>query len=153
MTNSMTEGENNNLDNNNKTGQTQDNNYQQKGTLGIGHMSGGEIKDGANVGGVIYDIDAKTVVIQQPSNSEQTPPQTLSQRENNERDSHQNSSNSEQLDSQNTPSNIKKTGSANFVGREEKLEELHQLLQKNEKVTVSAIAGRGGIGKSEFANA
>ena len=32
-----------------------------------------------------------------------------------------------------------------------KLEELHQLLQKNEKVTVSAIAGMGGIGKSELA--
>ena len=52
---------------------------------------------------------------------------------------------------QNTPCNIKRTGSSNFVGRTEKLEELHQLLQQNEQVTISAIAGMGGIGKTELA--
>ena len=46
---------------------------------------------------------------------------------------------SEKPVSQNIPCNIKKTGSANFVGREKKLEELHKLLKKNEKVSVSAI--------------
>ncbi len=51
----------------------------------------------------------------------------------------------------NQPSNLKPTGSTHFVGREEKLEELHQLLQQNERVTISAIAGMGGIGKTELA--
>ena len=58
---------------------------------------------------------------------------------------------SEPVTIQNKPSNLKKTGAANFVGREEKLEELHQLLQQNEQVTISAIAGMGGIGKTELA--
>ena len=51
----------------------------------------------------------------------------------------------------NTPSNLNQAGSANFVGREEQLEELHQLLQQNEQVSISAIAGMGGIGKTELA--
>ncbi len=51
----------------------------------------------------------------------------------------------------NKPSNLKKTGVVNFVGRERKLKELHELLQKNEQVTISAIAGMGGIGKTELA--
>ena len=51
----------------------------------------------------------------------------------------------------NTPSNLNQACSANFVGREEQLEELHQLLQQNEQVTISAIAGMGGIGKTELA--
>ena len=51
----------------------------------------------------------------------------------------------------NQPSNLQQTGAANFVGREEKLEELHQKLQQNERVTISAIAGMGGIGKTELA--
>ncbi|MEM7761024.1 MAG: tetratricopeptide repeat protein, partial [Cyanobacteria bacterium P01_A01_bin.40] len=51
----------------------------------------------------------------------------------------------------NKPSNLKKTGSVNFVGRKEKLAELHQLLQQNERVTISAIEGMGGIGKTELA--
>ncbi|MEM7762129.1 MAG: NB-ARC domain-containing protein, partial [Cyanobacteria bacterium P01_A01_bin.40] len=49
------------------------------------------------------------------------------------------------------PSNLTKTGSANFVGREEKLTELHQKLQQHEQVSISAIAGMGGIGKTELA--
>ncbi|MEM8720030.1 MAG: tetratricopeptide repeat protein [Cyanobacteria bacterium P01_G01_bin.39] len=55
------------------------------------------------------------------------------------------------VDSGNTPSNLTKAGSANFVGREEKLTELHQKLQENEQVCISAIAGMGGIGKTELA--
>ncbi|MGK7895216.1 MAG: NB-ARC domain-containing protein, partial [Xenococcus sp. (in: cyanobacteria)] len=57
----------------------------------------------------------------------------------------------QQIKNQNTPCNIKRTGSANFVGRTKKLKELHQLLQQNEQVTISAIAGMGGIGKTELA--
>ncbi len=34
----------------------------------------------------------------------------------------------QQINDQNTPCNIKRTGSSNFVGRAEKLEELHKLL-------------------------
>ena len=51
----------------------------------------------------------------------------------------------------NIPSNLNQRGSDNFVGREEQLKELHELIQQNEKVTISAIAGMGGIGKTELA--
>ncbi len=57
----------------------------------------------------------------------------------------------EPINIENIPSNLNQTGSAHFVGREEKLEELHQLLQQNEKVTIFGIAGMGGIGKTELA--
>ena len=50
-----------------------------------------------------------------------------------------------------TPSNLKLTGSSNFVGREDKLEKLYQLLQQNERVTIPAMAEMGGIGKTELA--
>ncbi|MDJ0590828.1 MAG: NB-ARC domain-containing protein [Pleurocapsa sp. MO_226.B13] len=59
--------------------------------------------------------------------------------------------NPESTKNPNKPSNLKKTGAVNFVGRKEKLAELHQLLQQNERVTISAIAGMGGIGKTELA--
>ena len=51
----------------------------------------------------------------------------------------------------NTPSNLNRQGSANFVGREDQLEEVHELLQQSERVTISAIAGMGGVGKTELA--
>jgi hypothetical protein len=38
-----------------------------------------------------------------------------------------------------------------FVGREEKLEQLHTQLQQNERIAITAIAGMGGIGKTELA--
>ncbi|MBH8575327.1 tetratricopeptide repeat protein [Nostocaceae cyanobacterium CENA369] len=38
-----------------------------------------------------------------------------------------------------------------FVGREEELRNLHQLLQDNKQVAIAAIAGMGGVGKTELA--
>jgi tetratricopeptide (TPR) repeat protein len=38
-----------------------------------------------------------------------------------------------------------------FVGREKELEHLHQLLQGNDSVAIAAIAGMGGVGKTELA--
>ncbi|MDZ7962988.1 MAG: NB-ARC domain-containing protein [Aulosira sp. DedQUE10] len=38
-----------------------------------------------------------------------------------------------------------------FVGRGEELQKLHKLLQQNQQVTIAAIAGMGGVGKTELA--
>ncbi|WP_414545958.1 tetratricopeptide repeat protein [Nostoc sp. CCY0012] len=38
-----------------------------------------------------------------------------------------------------------------FVGRDEELQNLHQLLQENNQVAIAAIAGMGGLGKTELA--
>ncbi|MDZ8087583.1 MAG: tetratricopeptide repeat protein, partial [Nostoc sp. DedQUE12b] len=38
-----------------------------------------------------------------------------------------------------------------FVGREKDLKNLHQLLQENEQVAIAAVAGMGGVGKTELA--
>ncbi|MEL7406669.1 MAG: NB-ARC domain-containing protein [Cyanobacteria bacterium J06558_2] len=59
--------------------------------------------------------------------------------------------NPETKPSLNKLSNLNRSGVVNFVGREKQLEELHQLLQENEQVSISAIAGMGGIGKTELA--
>ena len=59
--------------------------------------------------------------------------------------------NSDEATDSRQPSNLKKIASTNFVGREEQLEKLHQLLQQNEQGTISAISGMGGIGKTELA--
>ncbi len=50
-----------------------------------------------------------------------------------------------------TPSNIPYLGASTFVGRREELEQIHQFLQQNVQVAVSAIAGMGGVGKTELA--
>jgi tetratricopeptide (TPR) repeat protein len=50
-----------------------------------------------------------------------------------------------------TPTNIPYLGAANFVGREEELRELHRLLQQGGRVAITAIAGMGGVGKTELA--
>ncbi|MCD8486231.1 MAG: tetratricopeptide repeat protein [Desertifilum sp.] len=38
-----------------------------------------------------------------------------------------------------------------FIGREEELGQLYQLLQNNRRIAISAIAGMGGVGKTELA--
>ncbi|WP_428850933.1 tetratricopeptide repeat protein [Nostoc sp. CmiVER01] len=38
-----------------------------------------------------------------------------------------------------------------FVGREQELQNLHQLLQDNKQVAIAAISGMGGVGKTELA--
>jgi tetratricopeptide (TPR) repeat protein len=50
-----------------------------------------------------------------------------------------------------TPSNIPYLGASTFVGRREELEQIHHLLQQDMQVAVSAIAGMGGVGKTELA--
>ncbi|MGF1961123.1 MAG: FxSxx-COOH system tetratricopeptide repeat protein [Aulosira sp. DedVER01a] len=47
--------------------------------------------------------------------------------------------------------NIPWSGVTKFVGRETELQNLHQLLQKNQQVAIAAIAGMGGVGKTELA--
>ncbi|MEH1765245.1 MAG: tetratricopeptide repeat protein [Nostoc sp.] len=43
------------------------------------------------------------------------------------------------------------TGVLEFVGRQEELQNLHQLLQDNKQVAIAVIAGMGGVGKTELA--
>jgi tetratricopeptide (TPR) repeat protein len=52
---------------------------------------------------------------------------------------------------QSIPQNIPRSGAVNFVGREQELETLHQQLQQKERVAICAIAGMGGVGKTELA--
>ncbi|MCF4968039.1 tetratricopeptide repeat protein [Nostoc sp. CMAA1605] len=47
--------------------------------------------------------------------------------------------------------NIPFSGVVEFVGRETELQNLHELLQKNQQVAIAAIAGMGGVGKTELA--
>jgi len=48
------------------------------------------------------------------------------------------------------PHNLPRSG-AQFVGREQEIETLHQQLQRSDRIAISAIAGMGGIGKTELA--
>ncbi|WP_375492653.1 NB-ARC domain-containing protein [uncultured Nostoc sp.] len=50
-----------------------------------------------------------------------------------------------------SPNNLPRSGVAKFVGRDAELEKLHIQLQKGELVAISAIAGMGGVGKTELA--
>ncbi|MDF5710159.1 MAG: tetratricopeptide repeat protein [Nostoc sp. S4] len=43
------------------------------------------------------------------------------------------------------------SGVVEFVGREQELQNLHQLLQDNKQVAIAAITGMGGVGKTELA--
>ncbi|MFN6479224.1 FxSxx-COOH system tetratricopeptide repeat protein [Nostoc sp. DedQUE07] len=47
--------------------------------------------------------------------------------------------------------NIPLSGVVEFVGREVELQNLHQLLQENKQVAIAAVAGMGGVGKTELA--
>ena len=47
--------------------------------------------------------------------------------------------------------NIPRSGAVKFVGREEVLEELHQQLEQNQRIAITAITGMGGLGKTELA--
>ena len=47
--------------------------------------------------------------------------------------------------------NLPLSGATKFVGREKELAHLHQLLQENDSVAIAAIAGMGGVGKTELA--
>jgi tetratricopeptide (TPR) repeat protein len=49
------------------------------------------------------------------------------------------------------PQNIPFRGTNHFVGRLEQLDTLHQELQRTDRVAISAVAGMGGIGKTELA--
>ena len=49
------------------------------------------------------------------------------------------------------PCNIKLQRTQTFVGRSRDLEELHDLLQQQGRVAISAVQGMGGIGKTELA--
>ncbi|MEH2046708.1 tetratricopeptide repeat protein [Nostoc sp.] len=57
---------------------------------------------------------------------------------------------SEQLHSS-PPNNIPYRGVANFVGRDEKLAQVHETLQQNDSAAILAVAAMGGIGKTELA--
>ncbi|MEH2460465.1 tetratricopeptide repeat protein [Nostoc sp.] len=47
--------------------------------------------------------------------------------------------------------NIPLSGVVKFVGREDELQTLHQMLQENNQVAIAVIAGMGGLGKTELA--
>lgn len=49
------------------------------------------------------------------------------------------------------PQNLPHSGTIKFVGREQELARLHEQLQQTDRVAISAIAGMGGIGKTELA--
>ncbi|WP_250565908.1 NB-ARC domain-containing protein [Adonisia turfae] len=50
-----------------------------------------------------------------------------------------------------SPNNVPRSGVAKFIGRTSQLQELHQQLQNGNLVSISALQGMGGIGKTELA--
>jgi len=57
----------------------------------------------------------------------------------------------EKRKAESTAENIPPSNSIAFVGRDEQMTELHQLLQQNRQVVIAAINGMGGVGKTELA--
>ncbi|GAB1544215.1 hypothetical protein NUACC21_68910 [Scytonema sp. NUACC21] len=51
----------------------------------------------------------------------------------------------------NPPNNLQFSGTANFVGRAHELTILHEKFQRTGAVAISAVAGMGGVGKTELA--
>jgi NB-ARC domain len=49
------------------------------------------------------------------------------------------------------PNNVPRSGVAKFIGREPELEQLHTQLQQGNLVSISAVEGMGGVGKTELA--
>jgi hypothetical protein len=49
------------------------------------------------------------------------------------------------------PNNVPRSGVAKFVGREQAIENLHTQLQQGNLVSISAVEGMGGVGKTELA--
>jgi NB-ARC domain len=49
------------------------------------------------------------------------------------------------------PNNVPRSGVAKFIGREPELERLHSQLQQGNLVSISAVEGMGGVGKTELA--
>ncbi|MEA5466841.1 FxSxx-COOH system tetratricopeptide repeat protein [Leptothoe sp. PORK10 BA2] len=49
------------------------------------------------------------------------------------------------------PNNLPYSGTPRFIGRETELAQLHEQLQRSDRIAISAIAGMGGIGKTELA--
>jgi tetratricopeptide (TPR) repeat protein len=52
---------------------------------------------------------------------------------------------------ENIPNNLTQQGAIAFVGRDAELDRLHDLLQQETPVAIGAIAGMGGVGKTELA--
>jgi hypothetical protein len=50
-----------------------------------------------------------------------------------------------------TPNNVPRSGVTKFIGREPELEQLHTQLQSGSFVSISAVEGMGGVGKTELA--
>ncbi|MEP0883130.1 hypothetical protein NDI49_16365 [Trichocoleus sp. ST-U3] len=54
-------------------------------------------------------------------------------------------------ESKSVANNIPRSAVKEFVGRTEELLEVHKLLQENKQVAIVAVAGMGGVGKTELA--
>ncbi|MFN6571231.1 tetratricopeptide repeat protein [Dendronalium sp. ChiSLP03b] len=59
---------------------------------------------------------------------------------------------SQQTSPRNIPNNLIYKGAVKFVGRDNELTNIHHKLQQSGRVAISAVAGMGGVGKTELAN-